>query len=443
MKQFKFTLSTFAVLLTGILGVSAADRTYDMPNAQSAPNNDSVTETSVLILGRVNFSSEDLIKRQAEQYFRSTLRRGPQQVGMPRFLITDNSGKAVFAIGGFVQARGAYDFNGKVNNLDFVTYDIPMTPTPQNRQGLLMDVSTSRIYFKSIVNTRSIGPIETYVETDFRGGNSVLRLREAYVKFAGFTFGQTVSTFTDMEASPNTIDFEGPNAYTYGRNIMIRFEQQLGRGWSMAVAAEMPVLSGTYCALTEAVPQRIPDIPLYFQYAWNDQSHIRASGIFRTLNYYDLAAHKDRHQFGWGAQLSGTARLTRGFHLYGQALYGEGIGQYVQDLQGNGFDLVRSLKYPGELSTPSVFAWFAGAQVNLTKKLPITIGYSQVHVYTDNNNAFSPNSYKLSQYIVANAFYNISRSFSVGLEYLYGTRYDMNGEFGRSSRAQAMVQFNF
>lgn len=148
MKQFKFTLSTFAVLLTGILGVSAADRTYDMPNAQSAPNNDSVTETSVLILGRVNFSSEDLIKRQAEQYFRSTLRRGPQQVGMPRFLITDNSGKAVFAIGGFVQARGAYDFNGKVNNLDFVTYDIPMTPTPQNRQGLLMDVSTSRIYFK-------------------------------------------------------------------------------------------------------------------------------------------------------------------------------------------------------------------------------------------------------------------------------------------------------
>ena len=47
-----------------------------------------------------------------------------------------------------------------------------------------------------------------YVETDFYGSSSVLRLRQAYGSYGGLLAGQTWSTFVDESNFPNTIDFE-------------------------------------------------------------------------------------------------------------------------------------------------------------------------------------------------------------------------------------------
>lgn len=398
--------------------------------------------TTVFVLnGKGNV--DDTIKYNAYNYFYKTLRVGPQQVGMPRFLITDKNNKAVFTIGGFVNARVAYDFNNVIDNLDFVTYNIPMSSNIANSQRFLMDASTSRIYFKTLVNTKSLGSIEAYIETDFRGTNYALRLREAYISFKGFTFGQTVTTFCDLSASPNTIDFEGPNAYTYGRNLMIQYKHAFNEHWSVALAAEYPVLSATYNSTTEAIPQRIPDIPLYVQYAWNKgQSHIRASGIIRSLYYGNRVDNQVEYATGWGAQLSGIFKISNVVTAYGQALYGAGITPYIQDIAGMGMDLNPNPMLQGELQAPQTSAWLLGAQFNITPQLPLSIGYSQVHVIHKDDYSV-PTDYKLAQYVVANVFYNISRSFSVGAEYLYGTRYNQDGTFGRSNRVQAMIQFNF
>ena len=57
------------------------------------------------------------------------------------------------------------------------------------------------------------GPVEgkelqMYIETDFYGSGSVLRLRHAYGRYGGLLAGQTWSTFVDESNFPNTIDFE-------------------------------------------------------------------------------------------------------------------------------------------------------------------------------------------------------------------------------------------
>lgn len=396
--------------------------------------------TNVIVIGD---PQNEVVQVEATEYFRNSLRSGFRQVGMPKFLITDKKSRAVFAIGGFVNFRTAYDFNNVIGNIDFTTYDIPMQHTASNNQRLLMDASTSRIYFKALINTPSGKPIETYVETDFRGTNYALRLREAYVSWNGILAGQTVTTFCDQSASFNTIDFEGPNGYTYSRNLMLQYTHGWDNGVSFGVAAEYPVVSAEVGSSANLIPQRVPDIPAYVQYAWNDgASHIRASGVLRNMFYENKVEGASVDQIGWGAQLSGVWKMNSRTTLYGQVLYGKGITPYVQDLSGNGLDMVPDHNNHGTLYTPISISWLAGVQYNITPQMPITLGYSQVLVENDKRDV-NPKQYKLAQYVVMNVFYNFNKSLSVGAEYLYGTRYDQDNSFGKSNRVQMSVQFNF
>lgn len=395
---------------------------------------------TVIVIGQT--PEEEIIKEKARIYFENTHEKGFKQSLMPRFIFTDKSSKAIFTIGGFVNFRTAYDFDNVLPNLDFITYQIPMSSTVQNEGRILMDASTSRLYFKGVLATQR-GPLVAYAETDFRGPGNSLRLREAYVSYMGFTLGQKATTFCDLGASFNTVDFQGPNGYTYGRNLMIQYKYKFTNGISMALAAEYPVVSATYGSSEKPSYQRLPDIPAYVQYAWNEnQSHIRASGIIRNLDYYSGQSNRIESTLGWGAQLSGSFKVARGVELYGNAVYGQGISAYVVDLQGVGMDMTPSISDPYKLSPVTTLSWLVGAQVNITKRMPLTVGYSQVSVF-DQKNPLPATDYRIGQYCVANLFYNISPSWNVGLEYLHGIRTNIDGVQGHSNRIQAAVQLNF
>ncbi|WP_298065173.1 DcaP family trimeric outer membrane transporter [uncultured Rikenella sp.] len=444
-------MKTFnALLMTAAVGLSSLGAWADNPVSASADNpqrRPHDKRNTVWIIGSDPRTDDVwILKGKAIDIYANTVKEGFQQSGVPNFIISDRANKAVFGIGGFVSFRTAYDWSNVIQNKDFVTYDIPMVKTPTNKQRLLMDAGTSRLFFKTIVNTKALGQIETYIETDFRGGDNVLRLREAYVSFKGLTFGQTATTFADLQAAPNTIDFQGPNAYTYNRNLMIRYHLHISPSWEFAIAAEMPGVSAT--TPTQAayvIPQRVPDIPLYFQYNWNQgRSHLRASGLLRTMNYYDNIGQHTQTQLGWGAMLSGNIALCKAANFFGQIVYGEGVENYIQDLNGNGYDLVTDPNRLGRLQTLPAMGWLAGVQMNFSENWQMNAAYSQVSVW-DKNNYFAqaPDTYRLSQYIVGNLFYNISPAFNVGVEYLYGTRKNVNGEKGHANRAQMRVQFNF
>ncbi len=444
MKTFNALLMTAAVGLSSLGAWADNSGSASADNPQRRPHD---KRNTVWIIGSDPRTDDVwILKGKAIDIYANTVKEGFQQSGVPNFIISDRANKAVFGIGGFVSFRTAYDWSNVIQNKDFVTYDIPMVKTPTNKQRLRMDASTSRLFFKTIVNTKALGQIETYIETDFRGGDNVLRLREAYVSFKGLTFGQTATTFADLQAAPNTIDFQGPNAYTYNRNLMIRYHLNISPSWEFAIAAEMPGVSAT--TPTQAayvIPQRVPDIPLYFQYNWNQgRSHLRASGLLRTMNYYDNIGQHTQTKLGWGAMLSGNIALSKAANFFGQIVYGEGVENYIQDLNGNGYDLVTDPNRPGRLQTLPAMGWLAGVQLNFSENWQMNAAYSQVSVW-DKNNYFAqaPDTYRLSQYIVGNLFYNISPAFNVGVEYLYGTRKNVNHEKGHANRAQMRVQFNF
>lgn len=388
-----------------------------------------------------------LAVENATQDYLETHRYGFQQTEKPQFVFTGKNNRFSFAMGGLIQLRTAYDFCGVVDNLDFVPYDIPIPGSFATKQKLTMDATTSRIYMKAIANTRALGRVIVYVDTDFRGGargSYTPRLRSAYVSFKGFTLGRDVTTFCDLQAAPHTIDFQGPNAYNFNFATMVRYEVSFARDvMTFGVAAEMPDLSATYNDYYAELPQRMPDFPLYLQFAWGPErtSHIRLSGVLRNLYAHNLYTGKNTSLLGWGAQFSGHINLFNWAQLFMNGVYGQGITPYIQDLTGSGLDFTPNPENPTQIQTMPMWGWQAAAQINLSPRVWLSGGYSMVRV-EEKNGSFA-DEYRQGQYIFGNIFCAITPRCKVAAEYLYGTRKNMDSQKNHANRAQVMLQYNF
>lgn len=387
--------------------------------------------------------------KQAVADYNETHRPGFQQVEKPQFIFSTKNNKFSFAVGGYVNLRAAYSFDGITDNIDFVPYDIPIPGNFATRQRLQMDASTSRVYLKGIANTRALGRVVVFIDADFRGGreNSYTpRLRSAYVSFKGLTLGRDVSTFCDLTAAPETVDFQGPNAYNLNFATMIRYEYSFCRDhFTLGMAAELPNVSATYGTdRLEPIPQRVPDFPVYFQYAWGKQrqNHFRASAVFRDMYYYNVASEKVSTHFGWGVQASGNMLVGKALNIYFNGVYGEGITPYIQDLTGSGLDFTPNPLNPSYSQVTPMYGWQAAARINLLKNLFISGGYSVVKVLKKNT-FYSNDEYREGQYIFGNIFYHITPRFKIATEYLYGTRRNMDGARNHANRVNLMAQYNF
>ncbi len=384
----------------------------------------------------------------AVQDFQETHRYGFQQVEKPQFIFTTRNNRFSLALGGYINLRAAYEFDGRVNNIDFVPYDIPMVDRYTN-QRIMMDASTSRLYLKAIANTRALGRVVVFVDGDFRGGSEgsyTPRVRSAYVNFCGFTFGRDVTTFCDLLAAPNTVDFQGPNAYNLRFNTMIRWSMPFADDClRFGIAAEMPNVSGTYNTNFAAIPQRIPDIPAYLQVQWGPQrkNHIRASGVFRGMYARNLRTGKNDLLYGWGVQASGHISVFRAVELFFNGVYGEGITPYIQDLTGSGLDFTPNPNNPEKLQTMPMYGWQAAAQINfIPGRFFLSGGFSTVEV-RKHNGYYAADEYKRGQYIFGNIYYYFTPRCKIAAEYLYGTRKNMNGLKNHANRVNLMVQYSF
>ena len=396
----------------------------------------------------LDVTSRNAAVRSAIGDHRAATRRGFQSLGEPSAIFADREGKFSFAFGGFVALRAAYGFDRAIDNIDMVPYDIPMGGGNVSRQQLQMDASTSRLYLRGIANSSRLGKVEIFFDVDFRGraaGSYTPRLRSGYVSMLGLTVGRDVTTFCDLEAAPTTIDFQGPNAYNYNFATMIRYEHSfIDNHLKIGVAAEIPKVSGTYGTMLAPVPQRVPDVPVYLQYAWGDnrQSHIRASGVFRNMYLYNEAREVTSDLFGWGVQFSGTIHVTPFIQLFMNGVYGEGITPYLQDLTGSGLDFTPNPSDEGRVQTMPMYGWQAAAQINILPNLFISGGYSAVTV-CKKNGYYTADQYRMGQYIFGNVFYNVTRRFCIAAEYLWAKRENMSGVSHHANRVNLLAKYNF
>ena len=413
----------------------------------------SVSETDTVTCPTQSCNQQDMVMKNAAvksaiEDHKNATRDGFQQALTPSAIFADKRNTFSFAIGGDVALRAAYSFDRIVNNIDMVPYNIPMTLTPADDQEIRMDASTSRIFIRGIANTKKLGQVHIFMDMDFRGGATgsyTPRIRSGYVQMLGLTIGRDVSTFCDLTAAPTTIDFQGPNAYNFRFATMIRYEHSfIDNHLKVGAAAEMPSVSGTYGETLMAIPQRVPDFPIYLQYSWgeNRDSHIRASAVFRDMYLYNNARSSEDDLFGWGVQFSGNIHITKYLELFMNGVYGEGVTRYINDLMGSGLDFTPRPNDPTRVQATPMYGWQAAAQINILPNLFVSGGYSTVSVLKKNG-TYSDSMYKQGQYIFGNVFWNLTPRFVLAAEYLYGSRKNMDGAKAHSNRINLLAKYSF
>ena len=187
------------------------------------------------------------------------------------------------------------------------------------------------------------GPMRLFIETDFAGAGRTSRLRHAFLQTTRFVVGQTWSTFSDPEADPIGIDFEGLNAISRFRQPLFRWTPSGTAAryqWAFAVENPAPDLTGAeglnftpdFIARLKFQPGRKRGLALY-------TDHIQASLLVRQLRgEVPGQSGGALATTGIGGNISGVLvpRWDADDRIKFAVNAGSGIGRYISDLSSLG-----------------------------------------------------------------------------------------------------------
>ena len=399
-----------------------------------------------------------VLEENAPKYFNAP--------GMPRFSVIGNQREFYLGIGGYIRGSLSYDWGNPIESpLYFITNAIPMGDNRGNGSMVQMSAASSNMFFNFVALPHTDNKVGAYVDFGFAEGlgNYGFSVKAAYLTYRNFVVGYTTSLFTDGQAAAQTIDQQGPNAMTFLFNTVIDWQRKLNDHWKIGVGVEMPSVNATYGSRNQAVGQRLPDIPLYLQYSWKEgKGWIRLSGLLRDMQYRNLVTGNNSSQAGVAVKLSSVGPLTSRLTLYSQSVFGTGIGSYVQDLQGLGLDLVPVDGASGKMRPVEVVGSYLGLQYRISPVLSTSATFSEVKCFmpdgyqsgidagvsgvsSGSDGTYGPwgGTYKQASYFVCNLIYKVSPVLTTGVEYLWGSRKDLNDEMHHNNRLQASLRVNF
>jgi hypothetical protein len=366
-----------------------------------------------------------------------------------------------FRFRGFVRLTGLYDFDPIGSRDDFVTNTIPV---PQEK-GQNNNVSAR--YSRIGLDTWTPTPfcewnVHTFIEADFfngpaqavGGGGNPFRLRFAFVDFGYFRVGQQNTVFMDGNAFPLTVDFAGPRGLLNQRRPSIRATIPLCDKLYWAVGVEQPFSDITTNGLGTNV-QDVPDFATHLRYE-GDLGHVQLSTILRAIGYRPTGGEVT-HEAGWGlsastvfhpwAALIGSNPVRKDnptglerSRILLQYTFGWGIGRYIQDTAGLGLDGEVD-PTTGRFQALYAAGWSVSYEHWYTEKWLSNLTYSED--FTGSNGDQPLTTYSAAKYLAASLWWVPVRNMSLGVEYVWGQRKNLDGQHGRANRANALFQYNF
>jgi DcaP outer membrane protein len=307
------------------------------------------------------------------------------------------------------------------------------------------DGSNSTIHAKETrLNLDIRGTVEErelrmFIETDFYGTSSALRLRHAYGSWGGLLAGQTWSTFVDEDNMPRTIDFESPTAFASIRQAQARWTQKLATSvtWSAAVEDNKSAI-----VLPDGIAGKaeypMPDLVTKLRFD-RPQGHV-ATALF-------LGAARCRPADGdsadsvtlWGSMVSAKYIPFGQDSAYAVFTFGQGIGRYRGGTTAVPDDT-------GKLHAVGGTALMGGYEHFWQERWSTNATFS---VADTQDEAFytSAVNKRLTYGAVNLLYWFLGDRAWTGVEYLYGNREAFgtggaDGETGAAHRVQYAVRFN-
>ena len=354
-------------------------------------------------------------------------------------------------LGGYAKLDTIYD-TGAIGYPDaFVTSSIPV-PQPRDDAGnFTMQARQTRLSMEIRRPTIFDESLRFYFETDLFGGgagNYGLRLRQAYGQLGNTYAGFGWSAFADLDALPDTLDFEGPPGAIAPRQAGIHQFFRLGENSSLTIAAEQPSSQvSAYQPITPDVivnnvhgTQHMPDLVLAAR-TEGGWGHLQLGGVLRQLGYTDYE-QSDR-VIGGGAQLSGSFKVgpsdPYGDLLMFAAGWGKGIARYLADTGGLNLDAV--VGPDGKLHTLTG----VGAHLAYTHywsgqwRSNLVYGIARI----ERSPLLSTDVFHDSNYGALNLLWTPAPTFTAGIELLHGRLLEQDNRSNDDTRIQGSIQYSF
>jgi hypothetical protein len=303
----------------------------------------------------------------------------------------------------------------------------------------------TRFIFNTATDVGEEHKLESHIELDFlvtEGGNErvsnsfVPRLRQGFITYDNWLVGQAWSTFMDVGALPDSIDFIGITPGTiFNRQPIIRWTNG---GLQLAVEQPETVVTTPTGGRIEAGDDTLPDFVA--RYNWTGEwGRISLAGIARSLRISDddFGTGNDS-AFGYGGALSGKINIGERDDFRFSASYGDGIGRYV------GVNLINdaAIDDQGNLDPIATYAGFGAYRHYWSDKLRSSAGAA--YFKADNPVMFTTDQVSDESWnAFANLIWNPVAPLDIGIELLYAERALEDGQTGNLQRLQLSTRYNF
>jgi hypothetical protein len=342
-------------------------------------------------------------------------------------------------------------------------YYVPgQTPIGGKSEGT--DINALAKQSRFIVGTNT--PLEngdkvtTHFEVDFYGSTLGSQnvsntygavLRQAFIQTNHWLVGQAWSTFMDVSALPEAVDFIGPTDGV----IFIRQPQVRYTTGGFSFAAENPQTTVTQCATFSTVDPSdctavsstsissddgaFPDF--IGRYTWKgDWGSLVLAGMVRELKYENrpnTGASTDASTWSAAGSLSGKIK-TFGKDDIRFMLLGGNLGRYA----GLNFTNDAYLNSKGDFDTIDGFAGYIAYRHFWTDKLRSTAFYA-VGSYDNPSELNGTAANQASESWSLNFFYSPIPKLDIGAEYRWAKRELENNDNGTLNRLQLTTKYSF
>ncbi|WP_445766487.1 DcaP family trimeric outer membrane transporter [Rheinheimera sp.] len=359
-----------------------------------------------------------------------------------------NIGDTDVTFGGYVKLDAMYtdSSDGQIATGIGRDFYIPsLTPVGANDEGGTFDFQArqSRFFFKTSTKLENGKTVGGHIELDFMvtaGGDERItnsyspRLRQAFITYDGWLFGQTWTTFMDLNGFPDTLDFIGnTDAMVFGRQAQIRYTSG-----NFQVAIENPETTVTPFGGGPRITtddNATPD--LVFKYGQKtDWGNWSVSALVRQLAYETATIDSTTSAYG----ISATAKilLSNNNDIRLTATTGSGVGRYIGLNTANGAVLDAN----NELEAIDSTAFAVAYKHNWNSQWRSSLVYSMLSV--DNDLALTGAGVTKSTHSwTTNLIYQAAKKLMFGVEYKFANREVESGLEGDMNRLQFSAKYDF
>ena len=397
-----------------------------------------------------------LLKKVAEIEQKQAKTEAVRSAPLPANVVTGGATKGSFklpgsdtsvTLGGYVKLDAIYSDRsagvGSTADQELEAGSIPLGPTAgANRRGLIkLHARQSRLFAKTSTPS-AWGELTTYLEFDLfgvAGNESVsnshgLRVRHAYGTLGGLLIGQTWTTFFDVAAYPETLDFGGEVGTIFARQAQVRWTQPFSGGqWAIALENPETVVSLRSGVALRADADRLPDIAanIRFDTAFGKYT---IAGLARQIRVDDPVSQDQK----WGGALgvTGVIPLNGKDDARVSVYFGNAIGRYAVGFFTDGI-----LDAGARITLPEQWTAMAGYRHFWSESLRSTLSLSGLRSNNAPGTAGIVN--KSAQSAHLNLIWSPLPQTNLGLEYILARRQTENGQSGRLNRLQASAQYYF